>query len=312
MLRRSRQNGMTLLELIVTLGLMGWAIVGVSMLAERYSEDTTAAVTSQQMTTIASAAQSYIKDNWITVSAVATPTTPALITVSALISSGYLNNGIQSINSKGQHICVLILNPGGNTLHGAVVAEGGTEFDDLTLGAVAGMIGASGGGIYTSDPLVMRGSIGNWATPIGNFANPNASGVRCDGATGGAVTLTPGHPVVALWFDNKETTSPLLYRNSVGGRPELNQMQTQLDMNGKDISNTLTLGMTPDSTVKINDSCAGNEGKIKYTNQRQCCLAIDPTTKLCTGGVSTVTLAKPEPVICYKGHDTAADVLPEC
>ncbi|MFB0936063.1 MAG: shufflon system plasmid conjugative transfer pilus tip adhesin PilV [Propionivibrio sp.] len=223
------QRGVTLLELLVTLGIIGAVMAGVAKLADQYIDDTKGALTAQQMVTVGNAAQAYIKDNYTTVMANATATTPAIITVPMLTAAGYLQSGFSTTNNYGHSVCVLVLEPTANNLNALVVAEGGTAIDDLTLGSIASGIGAAGGGIYASAPTTLRGAMGGWSTAVGNFANANASNLKCDG-TAGTPTLAAGHPIMALWFANGDITSGFLYRNDVPGRPELNTMNTPIIM----------------------------------------------------------------------------------
>ena len=66
---RSRQRGITLLEILASLGIMAAVITGVAKLADQYVADTKTALTAQQMVTVGNAAQAYIKDNYTTVMA---------------------------------------------------------------------------------------------------------------------------------------------------------------------------------------------------------------------------------------------------
>ena len=223
------QSGVTLLELIVTLGIIGAVMAGVARLVDQYIDDTKGALTAQQMVTVGNAAQAYIKDNYATVMANATATTPAIVTVPMLSAAGYLQSGFSTTNNFGHSVCVLVLEPTANNLNALVVAEGGTAIDDLTLGSIAANIGAAGGGIYSSASTTLRGSMGGWSTAVGNFSNANASNLKCDG-TAGTPTLAAGHPIMALWFANGDTTSGFLHRNDVPGRPDLNTMNTPIIM----------------------------------------------------------------------------------
>ncbi len=233
---RSRQRGITLLEILASMAIMSAVIAGVAKLADQYITDTKTALTAQQLVTVGNAAQAYIKDNYSTVLANATATTPALITVSMLTSAGYLQSGFSTKNNFGQDVCVLVLEPSANNLNALVVAEGGTAIDDLTLGSVALSIGAAGGGIYSSAPTFLQGAMGGWKVGIGNFANANNLGQTCGGA-GGAPAIAPGHPIMALWFANGDVTAGFLYRNAVPGRPELNTMNTPILMGSVQANN---------------------------------------------------------------------------
>lgn len=224
-----RQRGVTLLEVLVSLGIMAGVLSGVAQLADQYIEDTKSALAAQQMVAVGNAAQAYIKDNYTTVMANATAAAPALITVPMLTTAGYLQSGFSTTNNFGQSVCVLVLEPTANNLNALVIAEGGTTIDDLTLGAVAVSIGASGGGVYSTATTTLRGAMGGWSMAVGNYASANNLNQRCNGAAG-VPTIAAGRPIMALWFSNGDATSGFLYRNAVPGRPELNTMNTPILM----------------------------------------------------------------------------------
>lgn len=256
---RSRQRGITLLEILASLGIMAAVIAGVARLADQYVADTKTALTAQQMVTVGNAAQAYIKDNYTTVMANATATTPALITVPMLTGAGYLQSGFSTKNNFGQDVCVLVIEPTANNLNALVIAEGGTAIDDLSLGTVAVGIGAAGGGVYSSAATTLRGAMGGWSVAVGNYANANNVTQKCDG-TAGTPTIAAGHPIMALWFSNGDVTSGFLYRNSVPGRPELNTMNTPIVMNSVQTANsacTTTGAIARDSNGAILSCQAG-------------------------------------------------------
>lgn len=232
-----KQAGVTLIEIVIALGIMSAVVAGTAALIDRSAEDTRGAVAAQHLRTIGDAANVYIKDNYTAVMANATPTTPALIRVSDLIAGGYLQAGFSMTNTYNQNACVLVLEPTANNLTALVITEGGTALDDLTLGGLAGITGAAGGGVYTSATTTVRGAMGGWSLPIGNYANANHLGQKCDG-TAGVATLAVGHPAMALWFANGDSTAGFLYRDAVPGRPELNQMNTPIIMSSVQTAGT--------------------------------------------------------------------------
>ena len=250
-----RQRGLTLLEITVSLMIMGGVFMSLNTMIDRWTKDTVAATAGQQVRTLGDAAAAYIKDNYAAVMGVATDSTPALITVATLQGANYLSSGFAVANSYQQNQCVLVLEPVAGYLIGLVVAEGGTAIDDLTLGQIASVVGGSGGGIYSTATTTLQGTQNGWAQPVGNFANANHLTQKCDG-TAGAITLAAGHPVMALWFTGGDSTSGFLYRNTVAGRPELNRMNTGLDMNNNAISNAATIALT--TVVSTGDACATN------------------------------------------------------
>ncbi|ACT52145.1 shufflon system plasmid conjugative transfer pilus tip adhesin PilV [Methylovorus glucosotrophus] len=253
-----KQAGVTLLELVIGLAILGTVMVGISQLIKLMGEDTQLTLAAQQVKVVGEAAQAYIRDNYSAVIANATASTPALIRVSDLIANGNLSTGYSSSNTFNQTMCVLVLEPTTDHLVALVVAEGGTTIDDISLGGIAGYIGAAGGGIYTSAPTIIRGSVGGYSLAIGNFGNANHLGQKCDGSSG-AVSLTVGHPVQALWFADGDSTSAFLYRNSIPGRPELNRMNTDIDMNNNDISNVATVQI---NTIVTNGTACTTNGVV--------------------------------------------------
>ncbi|OYW17610.1 MAG: prepilin-type cleavage/methylation domain-containing protein, partial [Burkholderiales bacterium 12-64-5] len=227
----AKQAGLTLLEVIISLAIIASATVGLNQIADRFSDDTKNTVTASQMRTFGEAAKAYIKDNYAAVQGIATATTPALIDVPTLIAAGKLTAGYQAKNAFGQNVCALVLEPTANRLQAMVIAEGGTVIDDLSMGNIASVIGGSGGAVYSSDPTVIRGAIGGWTIPSATFNNlVNNVGTKCDG-TAGNVQLAGGHPAMALWFENGDTSSAFLARDPVPGRPDLNEMNTPIVMN---------------------------------------------------------------------------------
>lgn len=228
---RSAQTGVTLLEVVLALGILAFVTVGLNQLSDRFADDTKSTVAAGQVRTFGEAAKSYIKDNYAAVQAVATTTSPALIDVPTLIAAGKLPAGYQNKNAFDQSTCALVLEPTANRLQAMVISEGGTALGDPSLSSVAAVIGGSGGGVYSSDTTQIRGAVGGWAVPVSTFDNrTNNLGKKCDASVGN-VRVTAGRPVMALWFENGDTSSAFVARDAVPGRPELNAMNTPLVMN---------------------------------------------------------------------------------
>lgn len=253
-----KQRGVTLIELLVALAIISAILAGIAQLLKDTGDDTRSALLAQQTKVVGDAAQAYIKDNYSAIMANATATTPALIRISDLIANNNLQAGFSTLNTFNQNVCVLVLEPTANNLIAAVVTEGGTTIDDVTLSGVVGYIGAAGGGIYSTATTTIRGAVGGYSLPVGNFANANHLGQKCNG-TAGAVAFGAGHPVIALWFSDGDTTSAFLYRNSIPGRPELNRMNTDIDMNNNDIANAATIQL---NTIVTNGTACTTNGVV--------------------------------------------------
>jgi len=228
-LRANHQRGLTLIELLLALGILGSVIAGVTQLVQSAGDDAKLSVTALHTKTVGDAAAQYIRDNHAAVLAAATASTPALIRVSDLITAGNLTAGFSLTNPAAQATCVLVLETAVGRLSGLVITEGGNAFDDLSLGQVAATIGGSGGGLYSTAPTTARGAMGNYSFAVGAFGNPNHLGQRCDG-TAGNITVAAGHPVMALWFEDGAAQAATLYRDPVSGAPSLNTMNTPILM----------------------------------------------------------------------------------
>lgn len=214
----------------MSLSIISLGTIGLNQIADRFSDDTKNTLTASQTRTFGEAVKAYVKTNYSAVMAVATATTPAMIDVPTLIAAGNLTAGFLTTNAFGQSQCALILQPSANKLQVMVVTEGGTAIDDVSLGGIASIIGGSGGGIYSTATSTIKGAVGGWSIATSTFSGlVNNQAKHCDG-TAGNVTLTAGHPAMALWFENGDTSSAFLARDAVPGRPELNQMNTPLVM----------------------------------------------------------------------------------
>lgn len=250
-----KQKGVTLIEVIVSLGIIATITAGVVALTDQSSSDTRAAVTALHLKTVGEAANEYIKDNYTAIVGAATATAPVLVRVSDLIAGGYLSAGFSVSNARQQNTCVLVLEPTANNLVGMVVTEGGNTIDDLTLGQIAATVGAAGGGIYSTAGTTFRGAMGGWSVPVGSYANANHLGQKCNG-TAGVISLAAGHPVMALWFADGPTASATLYRNLVPGNEGLNTMQTPILMGAG------TVQVVGDPCVNVRALGSDTNGKV--------------------------------------------------
>ncbi|KAF3458131.1 shufflon system plasmid conjugative transfer pilus tip adhesin PilV [Ralstonia solanacearum] len=211
------------LSMLSLAGFTTWAKIGVTNVQ-------TAAVASQ-MLVFNKAAQQYVQDNAATLVAQATATTPVSVTTATLINSTppYLPVGFSSTNAFGQTWLLQVLQPSANTLQSLVTTQGGrTVTDAKQLVQIAAQTGAQGGfvpyagqlGDATMTPTNAYGAFGGWRVSLANYTNPGS-----------------GHLASLLAFGGAQVNNNYLYRVQVPGHPELNQMQTALDMTGNDINN---------------------------------------------------------------------------
>ncbi|SMH64181.1 Prepilin [Acidithiobacillus ferrivorans] len=192
-------------------------------------EQEQATVAAMQMARINKAAQGYITANAAAVEANSTATSPAVITVPMLVNTGYLPNGFNANNPYGQVWEVQVLQPAANQLQALVVSQGGQTVDAKQAGMVAQEAGGTGG--------VIGGGTGKFAVPGCNAGAACGVYAGWDVSTNGYQNVAPGHLAALIEYSNGQLQSDYLYRTAVPGQPQLNTMQTNLNMGANNINN---------------------------------------------------------------------------
>jgi hypothetical protein len=163
----------------------------------------------------------------------ATPTVPVQITTTMLRNTGYLPSGFNDTNAFGQNFLVLARSPAANQLESIVITTGGETIDEIGTREIAQNLGGTGGFIPTSNTSIVQGVGGGWQIALSNYGmNPGV-----------------GHTASALFLQDGTLVNDYLYRNSVAGHPEVNTMNTSINVNGNDLNgvrktNTTTLNAT--------------------------------------------------------------------
>ena len=194
-----------------------------------YADQVRATATALQMAHIQKAAEAYITTNAAAVEANSTASSPAIITVPMLVNTGFLPNGFNSMNPYGQTWQVQVLQPAANQLQALVLGVGGNAIPAKQSGMIATTAGDSGG-------VIGGGS--------GDFAVPGCAGGEACGAYAGWSVSTAGyqnvaaaHPAALIEYANNQLQSDYLYRVAVPGQPQLNTMQTNLNMGANSVNN---------------------------------------------------------------------------
>lgn len=234
------QSGFGALEVLIALIIATIAIVGGATVYMRHLDRQSNLIASGQMNILADAGSRYIKDFYATVSATATPSAPVVITTNMLRNTGYLPNGFADTNAYGQSYVVLALAPTPNKLQTLILTQGGEVIKELYLIEIAKQIGAKGGYISSVNTGVATGSFGGWSTSLAPY-----------GVTPGA-----GHLATALFFDDGALVNDYLYRNAVPGQPNLNKMNTAIDMGTNNLNNAGTVN-AQSAVVSGNANIAG-------------------------------------------------------
>lgn len=222
----------------------------------------------QQLVQVSEAAKVYARSQGLLTSL--TPGAAArVITGADLITAGLLPNrsGADIHNAWGQSYKIYYSVPA--TVAGVpaaltvvvatVPAAGGTAMSEKDAARAASFAGGSGGTVGLSGTdLYLRNIVGGWSIKLGSLALPSTAPAPAVGSIGSYVSL-----------DDKALNSDVLYRVDVPGRPELNQMNVDLDMRDKAVKNlhNIQFNATSVTQASLASMClpAGDtDGKVFY------------------------------------------------
>ena len=231
--------------------------------------------TAQQIRQVSDGLAGYTKAYYSAIEGVSTATKPAVIPISALVATGFLPAGTNTVDPYGQTVVGEILQPIAGILVGAVVTQGGTAPAGSHLNQLATLIGAQGGFVPTSDILSLpgicgtncyQGSGGTWKA---SFSQYPFTGVG------------PGSLIALQQFNANNMPQDFLYRSNVPGFPQANQMQTSINMNGNNLQNANSVNTynlnSPNGTVNM-DGNSLSSGSINTNGQPIYSGALYPNT----------------------------------
>ena len=257
-MKKTKQSGFTLIELVIALTVIGvlmpivyqhWQI---GYIAEQLSH------AADQLRQVNDASDAYIKRHFDTLLSSTTPSSGPQITIDQLVNDGLLPEGFRNSNIWGQSYEIYVRKPHENTLNSITITRGGREhkegdsFATLTVPGAALRLGGAGGFVPTGAlPGQQDGTL-----------HGAAGGFILDLAALGITSPGPGHLGAYSAFDEYDLGTDYLYRGEVPGHPEYNQMQTELDMTGHGIENVGSVQYVS-RTVTDGESCSTeDEGKM--------------------------------------------------
>ncbi|QHD04545.1 shufflon system plasmid conjugative transfer pilus tip adhesin PilV [Pseudomonas sp. R76] len=246
-LKSSGQSGFATIEMIVVLILVVAALGIGSQAMFDHADNMAGQSAADHQKIISDAASAYIKDNYAAVLNVATPTEPANITVGMLKNTGYLPPSVTDINNFGQSYSVLAIKPTANKLQTLVITTGGETIPETSIRRISKQVGARGGYISNIDTSVVEGTYGGWNVSLAPYGTSPGE----------------GHLATALFFDDGALTDDYLYRNAVPGHPEVNEMNTSIDMKGNNLNNAANVNATNVNATTVNASNAAVTGTVK-------------------------------------------------
>ncbi|NVZ63632.1 shufflon system plasmid conjugative transfer pilus tip adhesin PilV [Pseudomonas gingeri] len=237
-----QQRGYVAIEfmfVIIVFSLM--SAIGANLLSQRMDSQNYQ-IAAQQQQAVADAAAKYLKDNFSAVLALATPTVPAQITVMMLRNTNYLPVGFSDTNAFGQNLLVLARAPAPNQLESIVITTGGETIDEIGTREIAANLGGTGGFIPVSNTSIIQGVRGGWQITLSNYGmNPGV-----------------GHTASALFLQDGSLANDYLYRNAIPGKPELNRMNTDLDMGANNVNNATNVTASGTVTAGVDVNAADN------------------------------------------------------
>ncbi|OLN30178.1 PilV [Desulfovibrio sp. DV] len=194
-----------------------------------------------QLVAVTKAASAYVRKHQTDLLTQTSSASGPTISTDPLVTEGFLEAGFQGHNVWGQTYQIVFRQPSSNTLQAVVLTTGGrgqdskdVRFATSVVPSAAAMAGGAGGFIPTGDipdqpSSSLRGAFGGWILNL---------------ASVGITSPGPGHLGALSTFDSSSLGQDFLYRVAVPGHPELNQMQTELDMTDHAIRNLYEVQFT--------------------------------------------------------------------
>ena len=245
------QQGTTVIEVLGVLAITAILLLSLTSMVDASVNDVKGQQTARHQEQVVNAANKYITKNYteLVKDTIAVGTVTA-VTLAQLKADGFLPNSFANTNAFNQTPCVLVRKSSSSTVDALVATYGGQAIPERDIPLVGMYAGQGGGYISTEAPGTARGA--SW-----NLVTNNYRGVACGGTTvlDGSSTNDGGHLVSSLFYDGPgQLSTDFLYRSSVQGKPDLNQMD-------------IPLKMASDAIVNENDPC-GNTAAIAFDSDR--------------------------------------------
>lgn len=217
---------MTILNSIGALIITILMIPGMVSLWEQGNTATQQRLAADHLRHVTQAAGGYVSRHQDTLLSQTSATSGPGVTIETLITEGFLYEGFSRRNVWGQEYQIHVRQPEAGQLQGVVLttggrgADAGSKFANVVIPYTAALLGGAGGYVPTGDipgqsDETLHGAGGGWAV---NFAS---LGIASPGA---------GHLGALSTYDASALGQDFLYRVAVPGNPDLNAMQTNLDM----------------------------------------------------------------------------------
>lgn len=265
----------TLVALIITILLFG-VLLGVYQWGSNKNRQRIAA---QQLEEVANAATLYAQKHQFELLPAITPTTGKDVTITNLIDSGFLPKGFENRNIWNQAYSIYFrksettvpdtaAGSGTKTESGIktiVLTTGGDNnsqhFFNAVVPGIVGFLSQGGGfvpsGLIPSQPANSLVGAG-WSASLAELGIPNPG---------------PGHIGYISSYNVSQLGQDVLYRVAVPGMPELNAMQTELDMSDHAIKRIKEVQLVPHDMSDMENFCneaasIEEQGRLFLSNEQ--------------------------------------------
>jgi hypothetical protein len=236
-MRNARSDaGFFTMDALGALLAFAFLLPALGMLWQHGAETLKKRVVAEHFVTVQRAAWEYGKMFYTTLLPQITATSGPTITFADMKASGCLPERFVDINAWGQSYQVTARRDTNGAMAMIVLTSGGREHSDthpefanITVPGTAALAKA---GFIPTNLLgggVIRGAYGGWEVSLASMG----------------LDATSGHLGSISAFSTDDLAQDFLYRVEVPGRPELNAMQTSLDMTDHGINNVQTLSFVP-------------------------------------------------------------------
>jgi len=253
-------QGFTLLELLLAITIMAALFTGAATIFNDWAKASVDRQVSREMQRLQNAASEYVRLNLNNLIDDSIPNVGDTdeIDLADLIADGFLPNGYNGVNSYKQTLRVFVRHADDDSLNGNVIevlsfSEGPRVSNSRLINAASN--GDKSVGVISDiniSATCCNGNIqslsGSWSVPIANYTGLTT--VTAPNPDGGFIAA---YNVVSV---NEDIANSYLYRPKMRNIPQLNRMDTNLNLNGNDIVNAAIV-VADSMTVQGNVNLAG-------------------------------------------------------
>lgn len=241
------RKGTILLETIFVLIVAVIAISAGSYFLSEHAKQQTARATADHLIQLTSSFQKYLKDNYAELAKEVAVYKHIDLNELTKEGSEYLPRDFKNMNAYGQEYVLSVKKNGENALQGMIYSRGGEIIPPDQGLRIAQLIGFSGGYTVASDPSTVKSNLEGYYADLTQYGGGAAEG----GKLVSGVFMSDG----AIVYEN------YLYRNKVEGRPELNEMKTDLYMGEGAEANSWDINAVKNLNVNVN-VIIGNDAEV--------------------------------------------------